>query len=65
MLCGTLLAPPLTGALFDARGTFTLAALLAGGAVAVNWLLLLPLPKTRDPVGAELPRRLQPAEEGR
>ena len=65
MLCGTLLAPPLTGALFDARGTFTLAALLAGGAVAVNWLLLLPLPKTRDPVGADLPRRLQPAEEGR
>ena len=65
MLCGTLFAPPLTGALFDARGTFTLAALLAGGAVAVNWLLLLPLPKTRDPVGADLPRRLQPAEEGR
>jgi len=65
MLFGTLLAPPITGALFDARGTYTLAALLAGATVVVNWLLLLPLPTTRDPVGVELSRALQPAEEGR
>ncbi len=64
MIAGTLLAPPIVGALYDSLGNFTLATLFAGVTAAVNWALLLPLPQTGSTAVLDPAERLQTIEEG-
>lgn len=42
---GTFLGPPISGLLFDALGSYTVAIMVAGATMAVGALVLLPLPQ--------------------
>lgn len=50
---GTLLGAPVTGMIFDARGSYTIGIALAAASMTVGTLLLLPLP---DPARRPEPR---------
>jgi MFS family permease len=56
---GCLLAPPITGTLFDVFGNYTLATSLAGLSLAANFLVL-----TRIPFALVVTPRLQGVEPG-
>lgn len=50
---GTLLGAPLSGVLFDATGTYTVAIIIAGTTIAIGTAVMLALPPVRS--GAEAP----------